>query len=329
LSTARPNKVPALPPAPAVQVARELELVEERIAGLLRSRESRLTDISTYLINSGGKRVRPAVTILMFRACGGEDLRDIVDVAVALELIHSASLLHDDIIDGSSIRRGRDSALQKYGIAETLVTGDFLFSRAFQICGRFEEKLIHWAAEACIRLTEGEIMQGRFRHNPSVTLDDYIEIITCKTASLFEAGARTAAHLAGASDETVDRIAECGLHVGLTFQMIDDLLDITAAQKDLGKPIGLDLRDGNPSLPVVLALEANEQVASLFRNQTLSEDDFSVLLRLLRQPALVKKGYDLATQHALRARERLAHLPSSEYRETLLALVDQLVDRGC
>jgi octaprenyl-diphosphate synthase len=329
LSIARPNTVPALPPAPTVLVARELELVEERLTGLLRSRESRLTDISTYLINSGGKRVRPAVTILMYRACGGEDLRDIVDVAVALELIHSASLLHDDIIDGSSIRRGRVSALRKYGVAETLVTGDFLFSRAFQICGRFDEKLIDWAAEACIHLTEGEIMQGRFRHNPAVTLDDYLEIITGKTASLFEAGARTAAHLAGASDATVNAIAECGLHVGLTFQMIDDLLDVTAAQADLGKPIGLDLRDGNPSLPVVLALDAGEQVATLFRSEALSEDEFAALLELLRQPTLLKKGYDLATQHGLRARERLERLPTSEYRETLLALVDQLVDRDC
>jgi octaprenyl-diphosphate synthase len=320
--------VPALPPAPAVLVARELELVEERIAALLHSRERRLTDISTYLINSGGKRVRPAVTILLHRACGGEDDRDIVDVAVALELIHSASLLHDDIIDGSSIRRGRESALRKYGTAETLVTGDFLFSRAFQICGRFEEKLIDWAAQACIRLTEGEIMQGRFRHNPAVTLDDYLDIITGKTASLFEAGARTAAYLAGASAAIVNRIAECGLHVGLTFQMIDDLLDISATQEDLGKPVGLDLRDGNPSLPVVLALEANEQVAPLFRRDSLSEEDFAVFLRLLRKPALMKKGYDLAIHHSLRARERLAQLPASEYRETLLALVDQLVERG-
>jgi octaprenyl-diphosphate synthase len=329
LSTAGPKRVPPLPPAPAVLVARELERVEERIAGLLRSREARLTDISTYLINSGGKRIRPAVTILLYRACGGEELRDIVDVAVALELIHSASLLHDDIIDRSSIRRGRDSALQKYGVAETLVTGDFLFSRAFQICGRFEEKLIDWAAQACIRLTEGEIMQGRFRHNPSVTLADYFDIITGKTASLFEAGARTAAHLAGAPDATVKAMAECGLHVGLTFQMIDDLLDVTAAQSELGKPIGLDLVDGNPSLPVVLALEASQPVATLFGKDSLSKEDFGTLLRLLRQPALLKKGYDLAAQHASRARERLENLPESEYRETLLALVDQLVERGC
>jgi octaprenyl-diphosphate synthase len=321
--------VPALPPAPAVLVARELELVEERIATLLRSREPRLTDISTYLINSGGKRVRPAVTLLLFRACGGDELPDIVDVAVALELIHSASLLHDDIIDGSSIRRGRDSALRKFGVAETLVTGDFLFSRAFQICGRFDAELIDWAAQACIRLTEGEIMQGRFRHNPSVTYDDYIEIVTGKTASLFEAGARTAAHLAGAKTETVNAIAECGLHVGLTFQMIDDLLDVTAAQADLGKPIGLDLRDGNPSLPVVLALAAGEPVASLFECKELSEQDFTVLLEMLRQPALLKKGYELATRHAWQAREPLEQLPPSEYRETLLALVDQLVDRDC
>src|SRR6185503_12954637 len=165
-------------PSPAMLVGTELERVERRLHGLIGSREKTLTDISRYLVDAGGKRVRPAVTLMVFRACNGTALDDIVDVAVALELIHSASLLHDDIIDGSRLRRGRDSALSKYGIAQTLVAGDFLFSRAFQICGRFDEQLVHWAAEACVALTEGEIMQGRFRHNADVTLADYLEIVT-------------------------------------------------------------------------------------------------------------------------------------------------------
>jgi hypothetical protein len=159
-------------------------------------------------------------------------------------------LLHDDIIDGNQVRRGRDSARRKFGVAETLVTGDFLFSRAFQICGRFDERLIHWAAEACIALTEGEIMQGRFSHNAAVTYADYLEIISRKTASLFEVGARTAAYLAGADDSAVEAMARCGRHVGLTFQMVDDLLDVTGSEATLGKPIGVDVREGNPALPV-------------------------------------------------------------------------------
>jgi hypothetical protein len=155
VSSAHTTPATAAPLTPATLVGDELQLVERRLAELLRSREERLTDIASYLIGSGGKRVRPAVTLLVFRACGGTNVPDIVDVAVALELIHSASLLHDDIIDGNQVRRGRASARRKYGVPETLVTGDFLFSRAFQICGRFDERLIHWAAEACIALQDG------------------------------------------------------------------------------------------------------------------------------------------------------------------------------
>ena len=139
-------------------MAEVLARVEARLAERLNSRESLLTDISTYLLEAGGKRVRPTVTVLVFRACGGRGLDDIVDVAAALELIHSATLLHDDIIDGSDTRRGLPSAFRQFGLANTLVTGDFVFSRAFQLCARFEECLINWAAEACVSLTEGEVM---------------------------------------------------------------------------------------------------------------------------------------------------------------------------
>jgi octaprenyl-diphosphate synthase len=328
VSTARPTPAVAAPATPATLVGEELQLVERRLAELLRSREEKLTDIATYLIGAGGKRVRPAVTLLVFRACGGSNLRDIVDVAVALELIHSASLLHDDIIDGSQVRRGRDSARRKFGVAATLVTGDFLFSRAFQICGRFDERLIHWAAEACIALTEGEIMQGRFRRNPDVTYDDYLEIIARKTASLFEVGARTAAYLAEADDAAVGAMASCGRHVGLTFQMIDDLLDVTAAESTLGKPVGLDVREGNPSLPLVLAIAEDDEVRRLFGRPELDEAQVGVVLGRLRRSGVIERGHRLAIEHAGVAREALLALPDSPYRQYLLSLIDQLVERA-
>ncbi|MEO8606124.1 MAG: polyprenyl synthetase family protein [bacterium] len=329
MSSARPTS-PASPlPSPNTLVGDELRIVEERLAVLLRSREPRLNEIATYLIGAGGKRVRPAVTLMVFRACGGHVIRDAVDVAVALELIHSASLLHDDIIDENRVRRGRDSPRAKFGVAETLVTGDFLFSRAFQICGRFDEQLIDWAADACIALTEGEIMQGRFRRNPDVTLDDYLEIIARKTASLFEVGARTAASLAGADAELVEAMARCGRHVGLTFQMIDDLLDVAAAEAELGKPVGLDVREGNPSLPIVLAIAAgDEETRHLFASPALSEGEVSAVLGRLRRSGVIARGYALAAEHAGIAREALLSLPDSPYRGHLLAMVDQLLDRA-
>lgn len=328
MSTARTTPALSTPTSPAALIGEELQLVEHRLAELLRSRETRLTDIAAYLIGAGGKRARPAVTLLVFRACGGTNVRDIVDVAVALELIHSASLLHDDIIDGSQVRRGRDSARRKYGVAETLVTGDFLFSRAFQICGRFDERLIDWAAEACVALTEGEIMQGRFRRNPDVTYDDYVEIIARKTASLFEVGARTAAYLAATDDAAVDAMGRCGRHVGMTFQMIDDLLDVTAAEATLGKPVGLDVREGNPSLPLVLAIAEDDEVRRLFAKSELSDAEVALVLGRLRRSDVIAHGHRLALEHAAAAREALCSLPDSAYRQYLLSLIDQLVERA-
>ena len=169
---------------PTLPLAEALERVEARLGGaaaLARAAAHRHLDLPDRLRRQtrAARRHRPRSSA----PAAGRSMDEIVDVATALELIHSATLLHDDIIDNSEIRRGKDSAFRKYGLANTLVTGDFVFSRAFQLCARFEEKLINWAAEACISLTEGEIMQGRFRNNPAVTLDDYLEIISRKTAS--------------------------------------------------------------------------------------------------------------------------------------------------
>lgn len=314
--------------SPDTTLAEALRLVEARLAQQVQSREPLLSETAEYLIGSGGKRVRPAVTLLMFRACGGRELDDIIDVATALELIHSATLLHDDIIDGSEVRRGKDSALRKYGLAHTLVTGDFVFSRAFQLCARFEEKLINWAAEACISLTEGETMQGRFRHNPGVTLPDYLEIISRKTASIFQQGARTAAYLAGAADAVVSAMAECGFNVGMTFQIVDDLLDVEGDPTRIGKPVGIDLRDGNPSLPVVLALRRDHEVARVYQILVPTADDIETALSRIRRCGVLDEARRLAGEYGGRARAQLDLLPSSPDKHQLLTLIDQLIERA-
>ncbi len=327
MSTGAQTRPRMRPSAQPLTLAAALERVEARLATQLRSREPLLAEISDYLIGSGGKRVRPAVTLLVFRACGGGELDDIVDVAVALELIHSASLLHDDIIDGARVRRGKDSAFRKFGLANALVTGDFIFSRAFQLCARFEERLINWAAEACISLTEGEIMQGRFRHNPAVTLADYLEIISRKTASIFQQGARTAAFLAGAAEPVVDAMAMCGFNVGMTFQVVDDLLDIEASEERLGKPVGIDLRDGNPSLPIVLALPRDPQVVRAFENEALTEAEIAAVRERIRGSGVLQEARALAADYGQRARGALQALPPSPDKDEVLAVIDQLLQR--
>ena len=307
-------------------VSSELEAVERRIAEVIRSREPKLSEISDYLINAGGKRIRPAVAMLIFRACGGRDITDMVDLSVSLELIHTATLLHDDIIDSNDTRRGLDAAPIRFGVADTLVTGDFLFSRAFEVCGRFEPKIVAWAASACIQLTEGEIMQGRFRRNTSVVAEDYMEIVKRKTASLFSAGTRIASYLAGMPEDRVEMLDRCGLEIGIAFQMIDDVLDIEGDRSKTGKRVGTDLYDGNPSLPVVLGIDI-PSVREAFTQTDCRPDLIDRALADLRDANVAARVREAAVAHAARAIETIRTLEPTPYRETLEQLVSELVDR--
>ncbi len=312
--------------APLRLIEGDLALVEKRIAEVIRAREPRLTEIADYLINAGGKRVRPAVALLVFRACGGVDVTDMVDLSVSLELIHTATLLHDDIIDSSDVRRGKDAAPVRFGIADTLVTGDFLFSRAFQVCGRFEENIVRWAADACVQLTEGEILQGRFRRNTAVTEQDYFEIIARKTASLFAVGTRIAAYLAKMPAADVDEMERCGREIGIAFQMIDDVLDIEGDPAKTGKRVGADLIDGNPSLTVVWGLTL-PAVRRAFLEEDCGAAAIEEALAALKEGGIATRVREAAVAHATAAAAIIDRLPASSFRDNIRALVCDLVDR--
>ena len=314
----------------ALPVKADLCAVEEKLLRLLDSNEALIAEICHYLVDGGGKRLRPLFILLVYRACGGvsEKVEDAIDAAIALELIHSATLLHDDIIDGGLLRRGKPSAFARYGFAPSLVAGDFLFCRAFELCGRFEERLVRTAAQACIQLTEGEVMEGRMRHNAAATIDDYLAVITRKTASLFAAGGKVAADLAGADANTIAAMETLGLAIGLAFQMVDDLLDVLGPEEKIGKPVGTDLRAGIISLPVVLGVQHNAEFARSFRADTRLEGaDFDQALQLMRAPSLIARGRALASAQVNRARDLLSQLKPSVYRDSLAALIDEQIDR--
>ena len=317
-------------PAIPASVQDDLARVEERLAEELTSREARLEEIAGHLVRAGGKRARPLVVLLVFDATavpGRARRDDAVEAAVALELIHSATLLHDDIIDGGETRRGRPSALQRFGLADTLVAGDFLFCRAFALCARFEAEVVRWAAEACVSLTEGEVLQGRHRRDPAVTIADYDEIILRKTASLFATGAKTAAHLAGATPAVVETMATCGRHVGLAFQMRDDLLDVEGHPAETGKPRGIDLRDGNPSLPIVLALERDPEMRRLFAAPTLTDADVERGLARIGRSGVLPAVAARAGAQLERALALIDSLPPSPARTALHEVALGLADR--
>jgi len=310
---------------PATPVRDDLLRVEGKLTTLLDSNETLISEICHYLVDAAGKRLRPVFILLVYRACGGTDLKveDAVDAAIALELIHSATLLHDDIIDGGEMRRGKPSAFARYGAAASLVAGDFLFCRAFELCGRFEERLVQTAARACIQLTEGEVMEGRMRHQTNATLDEYMTIITRKTASLFAAGGRVAADLAGASQATIQAMENLGLAFGRAFQMIDDVLDIVGSVEKIGKQVGADLKAGVLSLPAVIGMEESPELRGYFSNgKTADPQNFTHALELMRRPGTIERSRALAVHQVDIARKLTAQLPPSSYRDSLSQLID-------
>jgi len=315
---------------PAILVEADLCAAEAKLGHLLDSNEPIIAEICHYLVDGGGKRLRPTFTLLVYHACGGEpgkaDLA--IDAGIAMELIHSATLLHDDIIDGGMLRRGKPSAFARYGFAASLIAGDYLFCRAFELCARFERRLIDIAARACIKLTEGEVMEGRLSHHGTAALDDYLAIIDRKTASLFHAGGKVAADLAGASARTIDAMARLGTSIGLAFQMVDDLLDILGPEEKIGKPVGSDLRAGTPSLPIVIGASRNPELRALLNNGAkLEGDTLARALELVRAPEIVSEARRMAADQLSTARDLVAELQPSDYRDGLSALLDEQIDR--
>ncbi len=313
--------------APVALVADELSRVETRIRELSLSREPQLQSIGRGLIEAGGKRVRPALALLVFRACGGEDPSDTIEVGAALELIHSATLLHDDILDSGQTRRGRPSPLALHGPSLTLVAGDFLFSKAFGVAGRFDAEVVGWATDACISLCEGEIMQQRFRRNPEVTEADYLEIADRKTAALFAEAARIGARFAGAAEPVVDAMRGLGREIGLAFQMVDDLLDVLGPAEVIGKPVGSDLREGSPALPTVLALPRLPEVARAFADPAPSAERVRAAISALKASPVLSEVRQRARTRISIAFDHLGRLAPSPFRDALSDLVSEMQAR--
>lgn len=268
------------------------------------------------------------VTLLAFKVFGGQRVNEIVDIATAIELIHTATLLHDDIIDAAEIRRGKESAYKKFGLKATLVTGDFLFIKAFEFAGKFDDTVVQWTADACTRLTEGEMLQGFFNRNKEVTVEDYLEIVRRKTASLFQTGAKVGAYLAGANPSLVEEIGEYGLNLGIAFQMIDDVLDVVGHKELLGKPTGIDLRDGNPSLPIILALNEGEKaVTEAFECSHPTNEEIRKAIEAIGQGPAIHQAKIFSKSYAEQAFKSIKKLPPSFYRNGLKTLVRLIIER--
>lgn len=312
-------------------VNKELKMVDEKLREMVASEERTLTDASLHVIEAGGKRMRPTVTLLAYKCLGGNDTQRIVDIAAAFELIHSATLIHDDINDGGLARRGRETVYKKYGLHSAIVTGDFLFVKAFSLGGTFDKMVVQTTADACARLAEGEVLQNRYRHTNEMTVDTYLKVMERKTAEPIRAGAMIGAYLAGGPAEAISGLGDYGLKLGIAFQIIDDVLDFTGDQARTGKPVGMDLKEGYLTLPSLLAIKtsdtAREQIMGIVREDNPSPEAVRRCVSLVCDSGAVEKAKGMAEYYALEALQHIGTLPDTVYSRSLRELVGKVLNR--
>lgn len=312
-------------------INRELQMVEKKLRDIVKSREPVLTDASLHVIEAGGKRIRPTVTILAYKALGGDDTQKIVDVAAAFELIHSATLIHDDINDGGSTRRGRQTVYKKYGLHDAIVTGDFLFVKAFGLAGVFDKVVVQTASNACAALAEGEVLQNKFRHKKNLTVDAYLEVAERKTAQPIHAGAVVGAYLAGGSSDQIQALGKYGLDLGIAFQIVDDILDFTGDEKKTGKMVGNDLREGHLTLPSLLAIKSSDEVREcvlgLISQTEPPMASVKDCAKLVVKSGAIEKAKGMGEYYGMEALGHLGCLTSSKYSSSLRSLVQAVLER--
>jgi octaprenyl-diphosphate synthase len=305
-------------------ISKELEMVDARLREMVKSQEQTLTQASMHVIDAGGKRLRPTVTVLAYKSFGGEDSKEIVEIAAGFELIHSATLIHDDINDGGSTRRGRVTVYKKYGLHDAIVTGDFLFAKAFQIGGVFDKVVVETTADACASLAEGEILQNRYRHKQDLTIDTYLKVMERKTAQPIRAGAMVGAYLAGATSDEVESMGRYGLNLGIAFQIVDDILDFTGDEKKTGKAAGNDLREGNLTLPSLLAIKNSEEARKAILDVIAEVKKCS---ELVASTGAIEKARGMGEYYGMEALHALGGLSNNGYSQGLRELVSKVLSR--
>lgn len=312
-------------------IQKELGMVDEKLREMVKSQEQVLTDASLHVIEAGGKRLRPTVTILAYKALGGRDVGKIVDIAAGFELIHSATLIHDDINDGGSTRRGRMTVYKKFGLHDAIVTGDFLFAKAFQLGGTFDKTVVETTADACAALAEGEILQNRYRHKKNLTIDTYLQVAERKTAQPIKAGAMVGGYLAGGSSEEIASLGKYGLDLGIAFQIVDDILDFTGDETKTGKMVGNDLKEGNLTLPSLLAIKSSDEAKKAILEVISQEDppveSVKVCAKMVVNSGAIEKARGMGEYYGMEALGHLGCLSDTSYSKALRDVVTKVLER--
>ena len=312
------------------EITSDLSAVDAVIRARLASEVILINQISHYIIESGGKRLRPALVLLAGNHFNA-DKANLQEIAAVIEFIHTATLLHDDVVDESNLRRGRNTANAEFGNAATVLVGDFLYSRAF-------EMMVHVAsmpvmavlAEATNVISEGEVLQLLNIHDPDTDEEKYLKVVRFKTAKLFEAACRVGAILGSASDADEAALAEYGMRLGTAFQLIDDVLDYSGDIGETGKNIGDDLAEGKPTLPLIYALKhGNETQRAAIRRaiENGGRDELETVVATIRMTGAIEYARAQAHRETKAAEAAIAHLNDSVYRDALLQLCVFAVER--
>ena len=296
----------------------------------LESENDELTEMCQYVISSGGKRLRPSLCILGYKVCGGEDVSKAIDVGSAFEIIHSATLIHDDINDQGDVRRGKKALHKAYTITKAIIAGDYMFAMGFRLLASAAPQIVGFVVEASASMGAGEFVQKDFEHASNVTEEDYIRIITGKTAKLFEASMRSGAAIANADTETMDALGNYAFTLGLAFQIMDDTLDVVGDSRNTGKLVGTDMIEGKPTLPVIYAMEdpvAGDRIKALFEKVDVTTDDVHEAIDLIRTTDAVARCASRAEEYIAAAKQYLSVLPDSAYKDSLIDLADYVIRR--
>ena len=308
----------------------DMKAVDRLIQERLRSDVLLINQLSLYIINSGGKRLRPLLVLLAARACGYEGNRHI-DLAAIVEFIHTATLLHDDVVDASELRRGQETANAVWGNEASVLVGDFLYSRAFEMMVDVGSMpIMEIMARTTNTIAEGEVMQLLNCNDPTTTEARYMEVIRCKTAKLFEAAARMGAVLGGQPAETEAALATYGTELGTAFQLVDDVLDYSASSEDIGKNIGDDLAEGKPTLPLIYVLREGTEAQKAVVRTAIEEGGrkhIDAVQQAIESTSAIAYTAQSARAAADRAMGALAPIPASPYKDALYALAEFAVSR--
>jgi len=312
-------------------IAADMSAVDAVIRARLHSEVALVRQVAEYIIHSGGKRLRPALVLLAAGACGF-DGKEKHELAAVIEFIHTATLLHDDVVDESELRRGRGTANALFGNAASVLVGDFLYSRAFQMMVSVDSmRIMQVLSNATNIIAEGEVLQLMNCHDADVDETRYLQVIRYKTAKLFEAAAQTGAILGRVDAQTERNLAAYGMHLGTAFQIVDDVLDYSGSEADTGKHLGDDLAEGKPTLPLIYAMRDGAPEEADAVRQAIEHggrDSFPAVLKAIKNTGALEHARQCATAEAALARAALDGLGASQYRDSLLELAAFAVERN-